>query len=46
LAEERVEARKKKDWAKADQLRGDIAQLGYIVQDTPQGPVLIPIKDS
>ncbi len=45
LALERVEARKNKDWAKADELRDAIAELGYSVQDTPQGPVLIPLKD-
>lgn len=46
MAEERVEARKSKNWAKADELRDAIAKLGYSVQDTPQGPVLIPRKDS
>ena len=45
MAEDRVEARNAKDWAKADELREAIAELGYEVQDTPQGPVLIPIKD-
>jgi cysteinyl-tRNA synthetase len=44
LAEERVEARKNRDWTKADQLRDAIAELGYDVQDTPQGPVLITKK--
>jgi cysteinyl-tRNA synthetase len=46
LANERVEARKGKDWAKADELRDTIAALGYAVQDTPQGPVLIPLKNN
>ncbi len=45
MAEERVEARNNKDWAKADELRDAIADLGYTVQDTPQGPVLIAKKD-
>ncbi|MCJ7499279.1 cysteine--tRNA ligase [bacterium] len=45
MAEERVEARNNKDWAKADELRDAIAELGYTVQDTPQGPVLIAKKD-
>ncbi len=44
MAEERVEARKNKDWARADELRDAIAELGFDVQDTPQGPVLIPRK--
>lgn len=47
LAEERVAAREAKNWDRADELRDRIAQLGYTVQDTPQGPVLIPnAKDS
>ncbi len=46
LAEERVEARKNRNWAKADELRDKIAELGFTVQDTPQGPVLIPLKGS
>ena len=41
---ERLEARNSKDWARADKLRDAIAELGYSVQDTPQGPVLIPKK--
>ncbi|MDF1524799.1 MAG: hypothetical protein RRA15_02370 [bacterium] len=45
MALERVEARNNKDWSKADELRDAIAELGYTVQDTPQGPVLIPVKD-
>jgi cysteinyl-tRNA synthetase len=46
MAEDRVEARSNKDWEKADELRDQIADLGYSVQDTPQGPVLIPLKDA
>jgi cysteinyl-tRNA synthetase len=45
MAEERVEARTNKDWGKADELRDAIAELGFEVQDTPQGPVLVPKKD-
>jgi cysteinyl-tRNA synthetase len=44
LAEQRDEARKSKDWARADELRDQIAEMGYTVQDTPQGPILIPLK--
>ena len=44
LAEERDEARGHKEWAKADELRDKILDLGFTVQDTPQGPVLIPMK--
>ena len=44
LAVRRDAARKEKDWAQADQLRDRIAELGFTVQDTPQGPVLVPIE--
>ncbi len=37
LAKERLEARKRQDWKKADQLRGEIRKLGYIVGDTKEG---------
>ena len=29
---------KAKDWATADALRAKITELGYVVEDTPQGP--------
>lgn len=38
LVEQRTAARKSKDWQKSDQLRDQIAALGYVVKDTPQGP--------
>ncbi|UCF30016.1 MAG: cysteine--tRNA ligase [bacterium] len=44
LAEEREDARKAKDWARADELRDRILELGFTVQDTPQGPVLAAKK--
>ncbi|MDO5125826.1 MAG: cysteine--tRNA ligase [Ruminococcus sp.] len=37
LAEERKEARKAKDFAKADALRNKIADMGYIIEETRQG---------
>jgi cysteinyl-tRNA synthetase len=37
MAEERMEARKQKDFAKADRLRDEIAGLGYELKDTPDG---------
>jgi cysteinyl-tRNA synthetase len=40
LMHERQEARKQRDFARADALREHIAQLGYAVEDTPQGPRL------
>ncbi len=44
MAEERVQARNDKNWARADELRDEIAAMGYDVQDTLQGPVLISKK--
>ncbi|MFA6339003.1 MAG: cysteine--tRNA ligase [Candidatus Paceibacterota bacterium] len=37
LAEEREEARKNKDWSKADSLREEIKNLGYEVEDNSSG---------
>jgi cysteinyl-tRNA synthetase len=40
LLQEREQARKRRDFATADQLRAQIAALGYVVEDTPRGPRL------
>ncbi len=40
LLKEREEARKNKDFAKADELREKIQGLGYEIKDTPEGPTL------
>jgi cysteinyl-tRNA synthetase len=40
LVEARQEARKARDFAQSDQLRQQIAALGWEVADTPQGPTL------
>ena len=37
LAEERLLARKNKDWKKSDELREKISKLGYVVGDTKEG---------
>jgi cysteinyl-tRNA synthetase len=37
LIQEREEARKKKDWKKADELREKIRELGYALEDTVEG---------
>lgn len=37
LAEERAEARRNKDWAKSDELRAKISDLGYVVKDGKDG---------
>ena len=40
LIKEREQARKDKDWGKADELRVKINSLGYQLDDTENGPVL------
>ncbi|MGQ4808024.1 Cysteine--tRNA ligase [Candidatus Entotheonellaceae bacterium PAL068K] len=40
LVHQRQEARQQHDFARADALRAEISQLGYAVEDTPQGPRL------
>jgi cysteinyl-tRNA synthetase len=40
LAEEREQARKRRDFATADRLRAQIAARGYVIEDTPHGPRL------
>jgi cysteinyl-tRNA synthetase len=40
LVNERTEARARKDWARADEIRAELGTLGYTVEDTPSGPVL------
>jgi len=44
LVKEREKYREMKDFAKADELRAEIKKLGYIVDDTPHGPVVKKIK--
>jgi len=40
LAESREKSRKEKDWAESDRLRDEIAKLGYVAEDTSEGPVI------
>ncbi len=40
MVEQRVQAKKARDFARADALRAEITARGYIVEDTPQGPKL------
>ncbi len=37
LVEERTQAKSEKNWAKADEIREKLTQLGYTVEDTKQG---------
>jgi len=41
LANERMQARKNKDFARADEIRDKVAQMGYTIEDTPQGPRVV-----
>lgn len=43
LLEERMQARKQKDFKKSDELRDAIKSLGYEVKDTPEGPKVTKI---
>ncbi len=39
LLEKREEARKNKDWKTADQIRSELEEIGFEIQDTDKGPV-------
>ena len=41
LVEERQEARKNKDWARADEIRDELKARGITLKDTPQGVQII-----
>ncbi|MBI4118394.1 MAG: cysteine--tRNA ligase [Parcubacteria group bacterium] len=41
LAEEREEARAQNDFAKADMLRKEVEEMGYRIDDTPNGPKIL-----
>ena len=43
LVQAREAARRSRDWASADRLRGEIAAQGWQVLDTPEGPRLNPV---
>ena len=38
LVVDRTDARKNKDWARADEIRNRLTELGVVVEDTAQGP--------
>ena len=44
LVQRRAEAKKTKDWATADALRAQITQMGWVVEDTAQGPKVSPAE--
>jgi cysteinyl-tRNA synthetase len=41
LLEKRQQARARKDWSAADEIRRKISSLGWVVQDTPDGQKLV-----
>ncbi|MBW7884005.1 MAG: cysteinyl-tRNA synthetase [Caldilineaceae bacterium] len=43
LTKQRTAARRRRDWSAADRLRDEIADLGWRVVDTPEGPQLEPM---
>ena len=45
LMAQREEARGKKDWKKADAIREQIKKLGFVLEDTQEGPKLRKVKD-
>ena len=38
LAAERTQVRKDKNWGRADEIRNELTALGYVVEDSPEGP--------
>jgi cysteinyl-tRNA synthetase len=40
LAAERDQARQARDWSRADQLRARLVELGWVVEDGPEGTIL------
>jgi len=40
LIKEREKARKNKNWKKADEIREKLKKKGYVLEDTPNGPVI------
>jgi cysteinyl-tRNA synthetase len=42
LVADRTQARKERDWPRADQIRAQLDQLGVDLDDTPEGPVWHP----
>jgi cysteinyl-tRNA synthetase len=46
LAAEREEARRARDYPRADRARDELRERGYEIRDTPEGPVLVPVRRS
>jgi cyanophycinase-like exopeptidase len=46
IVERREKARSRQDWATADALRDELAEMGYQLRDTPNGPELSETEES
>lgn len=44
LVSEREAARRDRNWARADEIRRRVAELGYSIEDRPSGPFVRPIR--
>ena len=44
LLGERENARTAGDYARADEVRDELRDRGWVVRDTPEGPVLVPAE--
>jgi hypothetical protein len=45
LCKAREAARASQDWTEADSLRDQVAALGWLIEDTPEGSQLAPLKE-
>ena len=45
LVTKREKYRKEKKFDKADEMREKLEELGYVVEDTPSGPIVTPVGD-
>ncbi|KKW06550.1 MAG: Cysteine-tRNA ligase [Candidatus Kaiserbacteria bacterium GW2011_GWC2_49_12] len=43
MVQKREKARKNKDWKTADVIRNELEQMGYALEDTPEGPRILKI---
>ena len=40
LVQARTDAKKAKNFAEADRIRAEILEKGYVIEDTPKGPLV------
>ena len=41
LIDKRTQARKDKNWAEADRIRNELAEMGITIKDTPNGTIIV-----